>query len=320
MDPAPQTHPILSYVLSRIPTLAKPNKAPTSSEFDIEQPPVLGPRPDHELIDSSRAIVAAAEAGDTRIPEADAEACRAVVRLEETHDAYEALLHEAEARLERVYRSAMEGTDLDDDEAAAESGKGEGPTAAGPEGGAGDAAVQEEVAADTPRPRCPAAPLAELPHGAYARHLPQHLRGRGPAAHGHQPAHGARVGGRGHAQLLQQRPGRLRHHALDRARRRPPCAARICEARAGAERHLAQARALRHHQAERALEHIGFVVHGFVSASPLNSSSPSEAADGNHAAAAAHLAVLKIPREPPRGHGTEAGGYGGGRPIPGEPA
>jgi len=69
------------------------------------------------------------------------------VRLEETHDAYEALLHEAEARLERVYRSAMEGTDLDDDEAAAESGKGEGPAAAGPEGGAGDAAVQEEVVA-----------------------------------------------------------------------------------------------------------------------------------------------------------------------------
>lgn len=196
MDPAPQTHPILSYVLSRIPTLAKPNKAPTSSEFDIEQPPVhtpsprttpsspsagefelvermpglrhpsvlramtravadvsaaraalqvLGPRPDHELVDSSRAIVAAAEAGDARIPEGDAEACRAVVRLEETHDAYEALLHEAEARLERVYRSAMEGTDLDDDEAAAESGKGEGTAAAGPEGG--DVAVQEEVVA-----------------------------------------------------------------------------------------------------------------------------------------------------------------------------
>jgi hypothetical protein len=89
--------------------------------------------------------VAAAEAGDARIPEGDAEACRAVVRLEETHDAYEALLHEAEARLERVYRSAMEGTDLDDDDAAAESGKGEGTAAAGPEGG--DAAVQEEVVA-----------------------------------------------------------------------------------------------------------------------------------------------------------------------------
>jgi len=142
MDPAPQTHPILSYVLSRIPTLAKPKAA--ASEFDIEQPPVhspsprtpssagefelvermpglrhpsvlramtravadvsaaraalqvLGPRPDHELVDSSRALVAAAEAGDARIPEADAEACRAVVRLDETHGAYEALLEEAE--------------------------------------------------------------------------------------------------------------------------------------------------------------------------------------------------------------------------------
>ncbi|CAL5016377.1 unnamed protein product [Urochloa decumbens] len=188
MDPAPQTHPILSYVLSRIPTLAKPK--PAASEFDIEQPPahtpsprtpstagefelvermpglrhpsvlramtravadvsaarsalqVLGPRSDHELVDSSRAIVAAAEAGDTRIPEGDVEACRAVVRLEETHDAYEALLQEAEARLEKVYRSAMEGTDLDDE--SAEGAKDEGP-AAGAEGG--DAAVQEEVVA-----------------------------------------------------------------------------------------------------------------------------------------------------------------------------
>nr|ACG35612.1 protein lap1 [Zea mays] len=188
MDPAPQTHPILSYVLSRIPNLSM-TKTPTA-EFDIEQPPVhtpsprtpssagefelvermpglrhpsvlramtravadvsaarsalqvLGPRPDHELVDSSRAIVAAAEAGDSRIPAGDVEACRAVVRLDETHDAYEALLHEAESRLERVYRSAMEGTDLDDE--AAESVKDQGPVA-GPEGG--DAAVGEEVVA-----------------------------------------------------------------------------------------------------------------------------------------------------------------------------
>jgi hypothetical protein len=182
MDPAPQTHPILSYVLSRIPTLSKPKPA-AASEFDIEQPPartpptegefelvermpglrhpsvlramtravadvsaarsalqVLGPRSDHELVDSSRAIVAAAEAGDSRIPEEDVEACRAVVRLEETHDAYEALLQEAEARLERVYRSAMEGTDFDD-----EAAENEGGPAAGADGGY--AAVQEEVVA-----------------------------------------------------------------------------------------------------------------------------------------------------------------------------
>jgi hypothetical protein len=104
---------------------------------------VLGPRSDHELVDSSRAIVAAAEAGDSRIPEEDVEACRAVVRLEETHDAYEALLQEAEARLERVYRSAMEGTDFDDE--AAEKGGEEGGPAAGADGGY--AAVQEEVVA-----------------------------------------------------------------------------------------------------------------------------------------------------------------------------
>ncbi|KAG8064768.1 hypothetical protein GUJ93_ZPchr0004g38718 [Zizania palustris] len=163
MDPAPQSHPILSYVLSRLPTLTK--LRPAAGDFDIEQPPVhtpsprtpssageyelvermpglrhpsvlramtravadvsaarsalqvLGPRPDHELVDSSRAIVAAAEGGDSRIPEGDLEACRAVVRLEETHDAYEGLLHEAEAG------SRRSGAD------------------------AGDAAVHEEVVA-----------------------------------------------------------------------------------------------------------------------------------------------------------------------------
>lgn len=193
MDPAPQTHPILSYVLARIPTLSKlkpPTAAAGGGEFDIEQPPVhtpsprtpstagefelvermpglrhpsvlramtravadvsaaraalqvLGPRPDHELVDSSRAIVAAAEAGDSEVTEADLEGCRAVVRLEETHDAYEALLQEAESRLEKVYRSAMLGTDLDDE---AGEGKEDGLAAGGAEGG--DAAVQEEVVA-----------------------------------------------------------------------------------------------------------------------------------------------------------------------------
>ncbi|KAF0913065.1 hypothetical protein E2562_020220 [Oryza meyeriana var. granulata] len=186
MDPAPQSHPILSYVLSRLPTLAKP-RPPTAGDFDVEQPPVhtpsprtpstagefelvermpglrhpsvlramtravadvsaarsalqvLGPRPDHELVDSSRAIVAAAEAGDSRIPEGDLEACRAVVRLDETHDAYEALLQEAEGRLEAVYRTAMQGKDLEESDGKDEL------VAAGAE--AGDAAVQEEVIA-----------------------------------------------------------------------------------------------------------------------------------------------------------------------------
>ncbi|XP_040379718.1 plant intracellular Ras-group-related LRR protein 3 [Oryza brachyantha] len=184
MDPAPQSHPILSYVLSRLPTLAKTRPA-GGGDFDIEQPPVhtpsprtpstagefelvermpglrhpsvlramtravadvsaarsalqvLGPRPDHELVDSSRAIVAAAEAGaGSRVPEGDLEACRAVVRLEETHDAYEALLQEAEGRLEAVYRSAMQGKDLEESDGKDESGA-----------EAGDATVQEEVIA-----------------------------------------------------------------------------------------------------------------------------------------------------------------------------
>ncbi|RLN04389.1 plant intracellular Ras-group-related LRR protein 3-like [Panicum miliaceum] len=98
----------------------------------------LGPRPDHELADSSRAVAAAAEeAGDPRVPEGDVEACRAVARLEEAHDAYEALLREAEARLERVYRSAVEGT-ADVDGEAAEGGKDDGDDAS---------AVREEVVA-----------------------------------------------------------------------------------------------------------------------------------------------------------------------------
>jgi hypothetical protein len=190
MDPAPQSHPILSYVLSRIPTLAaKPRPAP-GGDFDIEQPHVqqqpptprspslgefelvermpglrhpsvlhamsravadvsaaraalqdLGPRPDHELVDSSRALIAATTAagdGAQRIIEADLEACRAVVKLEETHDAYELLLQEAEGRLEKVYRTAMEGRDLEEAEGKDES-------AADAE--AGDAAVQEEIVA-----------------------------------------------------------------------------------------------------------------------------------------------------------------------------
>uniref|UniRef100_A0A0E0KRW1 Plant intracellular Ras-group-related LRR protein 3 n=1 Tax=Oryza punctata TaxID=4537 RepID=A0A0E0KRW1_ORYPU len=188
MDPAPQSHPILSYVLSRLPTLAK-TRPSAGGDFDIEQPPVhtpsprtpstagefelvermpglrhpsvlramtravadvsaarsalqvLGPRPDHELVDSSRAIVAAAGAeagGSRRIPEGDLEACRAVVRLEETHDAYEALLQEAEGRLEAVYRSAMQGKDLEESDERDES-------AAAGAGAGDDAAVQEEV-------------------------------------------------------------------------------------------------------------------------------------------------------------------------------
>jgi hypothetical protein len=62
-----------------------------------------------------------------------------VVRLEDTHDTYEALLQEAEGRLEKVYRSAMEGTDLEDE------AEGNGPAAGGGEGG--DLAVQEEEVA-----------------------------------------------------------------------------------------------------------------------------------------------------------------------------
>ena len=45
MDPAPQSHPILSYVLSRLPTLSKPRPASADGDFDIEQPLVQTPSP-----------------------------------------------------------------------------------------------------------------------------------------------------------------------------------------------------------------------------------------------------------------------------------
>jgi hypothetical protein len=47
MDPAPQSHHILAYVLSRIPTLSKPRPSASAAggEFDIEQPHPQTPTP-----------------------------------------------------------------------------------------------------------------------------------------------------------------------------------------------------------------------------------------------------------------------------------
>ncbi|KAI9087588.1 hypothetical protein K1719_030458 [Acacia pycnantha] len=45
MDPNPGTFPILSYVMSRLPSLASTSRPSTSPEFDIEQPHPLPPPP-----------------------------------------------------------------------------------------------------------------------------------------------------------------------------------------------------------------------------------------------------------------------------------
>ncbi|KAF0935885.1 hypothetical protein E2562_036523 [Oryza meyeriana var. granulata] len=167
MDPTPQSHPILAYVLSRLPsllpvspTLSTPRardieqpspRAPSgAAEFDLvrrmpglRHPSVLsamtravadvssardalrllGPRPDHELVDSARAFLLAHSQSDGNPPPAASAAeakeeevakSREVVRLDEAHESYGGLLREAEERLERVYRMAMKGRDTVD--------------------------------------------------------------------------------------------------------------------------------------------------------------------------------------------------------------
>ncbi|XP_034598970.1 plant intracellular Ras-group-related LRR protein 2 [Setaria viridis] len=193
MDPTPQSHPILAYVLSRLPSLPavrtprSPSLTSSPRERDLEQasprtpsgaaeidlvgrmpglrhPSVLsamtravadvasardairllGPRPDHEQVDASRALLLSAASGDK--PDATAkekddeeeklEASREVVRLEEEHEAYGALLREAEEKLESVYRMAMHGRDIQ------EGGGGERKKGEEEEG---SGAVDEEV-------------------------------------------------------------------------------------------------------------------------------------------------------------------------------
>lgn len=186
MDPSPKSHPILSYVMARLPSLG-PKPATSDSEIDIEQPPLkpptdpssssgqaraqieddmphladqrvlasmtravtdvaqtrsvlrtLGPRPDHETVDKARAKLAEIEANlgkqleeivrsprphdvdrlqwrahlaeheseCRRSAEKEKQDYKAVVQLDEMHDAYEKLLREAEERLVKIYDSA----------------------------------------------------------------------------------------------------------------------------------------------------------------------------------------------------------------------
>ncbi|XP_073099863.1 plant intracellular Ras-group-related LRR protein 3-like [Elaeis guineensis] len=180
MDPNPKAFPILSYVMSRLPSIVG-RRSQSPLEPDIEQPPVddsgrhsdavelvermpclnnpellaamaaavsdvaktrsvlqtLGERPDHEAVDDARARIAEIEATlareleeivraprpdevdrlQWRAEQAEREkecraraererrAYRAVIQLDEMHEAYENLLKEAEERLVKIYRS-----------------------------------------------------------------------------------------------------------------------------------------------------------------------------------------------------------------------
>lgn len=118
----------------------------------------LGDRPDHEAVDRARAGIGEADAalarqleelalspppagagaaewrpgqeelerGCRRRAEADKAAYRAVMRMEQMHDAYEKALGEAEERLLRIYRAAESGGGAGLEEGEASAGKGKG--------------------------------------------------------------------------------------------------------------------------------------------------------------------------------------------------
>ncbi|KAJ8536510.1 hypothetical protein K7X08_034911 [Anisodus acutangulus] len=194
MDPNPTNFPILSYVMSKLPSIGPKRTAAT--EFDIEQPKsppephfditermphltepkvvnamrlavadvsqtrsmfkTLGKLPDHELVDTARVKLVEIEANlyklieeivlSPRPPEMERDdwrsdltvredECRkatekekeeykALIALDELHEAYEKMLKDAEQRLEKIYETAVAGGDVE----AIEQGSGEKST------------------------------------------------------------------------------------------------------------------------------------------------------------------------------------------------
>lgn len=184
MDPDPSNFPILSYVMSKLPSFG-PLSVTTASanELGIERPTArtrqpqnphfeitdrmphltdpnvvvamrlaivdvaqtrsllkaLGDRPDHEMVDTAKAKLAEIDVFiskqlDEMVPsprpldkdeewrkeaEKERESYKAVIELDEMHQAYEVLLKEAERRLGRIYDVAVAGGDV----AAALEGK-----------------------------------------------------------------------------------------------------------------------------------------------------------------------------------------------------
>ncbi|KAL1554195.1 plant intracellular Ras-group-related LRR protein 3-like [Salvia divinorum] len=73
----------------------------------------LGQRPDHETVDVARSRVEEIDAAGDMSEEAmqDYKVCKAVIELDEIHEAYETMLEDAERRLESIYEEAA--ADLD---------------------------------------------------------------------------------------------------------------------------------------------------------------------------------------------------------------
>ncbi|XP_074316235.1 plant intracellular Ras-group-related LRR protein 1-like [Silene latifolia] len=173
MDPNPKNFPILSYIMTRLPSIG-PLRQPTSPTSDIEAPPAtirttppeptfhdtlisrmphltdpkvisemsaavseiaqtrsvlqaLGPRPDHETIDLARSKLTDIDSvlssqldeielspspqggtGESEKEKLEREKAmyKAIVQVDEMHDAYEKLLRANEEKLQRIYDSA----------------------------------------------------------------------------------------------------------------------------------------------------------------------------------------------------------------------
>lgn len=195
MDPNPNTFPILSYVMSKLPSIGPKHAA--AMEFDIEQPPqappssdganskeplfdladrmprltdpkviasmrsavsevaqassilkTLGDRPDHETVDTAKAklvetesrlskqlgeimlssrptdvdrlewrsLLAGKEKDCRDAAEKERQVYKSVILLDQMHEAYGKLLNDSEAKLVRIYESAVAGRDMEEEE------------------------------------------------------------------------------------------------------------------------------------------------------------------------------------------------------------
>lgn len=132
MDPNPAKFPILSYVMQKLPSFkhgGDPEEAPPQLEISEKMPELkdpklisamrwavsdvsqtrsvlqaLGPRPDREVLESARGKVA--EMGQDG--GAEYQMYKGVISLDEMHEAYERMLADAEAKLERIYVAGAE--------------------------------------------------------------------------------------------------------------------------------------------------------------------------------------------------------------------
>ncbi|THG23464.1 hypothetical protein TEA_020369 [Camellia sinensis var. sinensis] len=195
MDPNPNTFPILSYVMSKLPSIGPKHAA--AMEFDIEQPPqappssdganskeplfdladrmprltdpkviasmrsavsevaqarsilkTLGDRPDHETVDTAKAklveiesrlskqlgeimlssrptdvdrlewrsLLAGKEKDCRDAAEKERQVYKSVILLDQMHEAYGKLLNDSEAKLVKIYESAVAGRDMEEEE------------------------------------------------------------------------------------------------------------------------------------------------------------------------------------------------------------